>query len=266
MLNLKGANMKRSFPIFLSVIFLLISLMISSESAADIFMKQKNHTDAFEIMGQTQPAREAVQTIWISNDKLRSDDQEQGSILRLDKQRMYMLDHARKTYVEMPMDMSGGIENKMQEAMDEEKMSPEDRAGMMNMMKAMTQMKITITPTDETKKIGEWHCRKYNQELSSMMGPMNSEIWATEDLKMDFDLYHKYMTAMIGKGGMFGGVMDDMLTEMKKIKGIPVLTISTVNMMGANVKTTQELLEYKEGTAPEGYFDIPAGYKKAESF
>jgi hypothetical protein len=98
-----------------------------------------------------------------------------------------------------------------------------------------------------------------------MMGPMSGEIWATEDLKMDYDLYNKYMAAMMGKGGMFGDFMDQIVTEMKKIKGIPVLTITTMNMMGTSIKTTQELIEYKEGTAPAGHFNLPGGYKKTES-
>ena len=72
------------------------------------------------------------------------------------------------------------------------------------------------------------------------------------------------MTALMGKGGMFGSAMEEMAKEMKKIKGVPVLTITTSNMIGASVKSTQELLEFKEGTAPSGYFDIPTGYKKIE--
>lgn len=70
---------------------------------------------------------------------------------------------------------------------------------------------------------------------------------------------------MMGKGGMFGEFMNQIVTEMKKVKGIPVLTITSMDMMGASIKTTQELIEYKEGTAPAGHFELPKGYKKSES-
>ena len=37
--------------------------------------------------------------------------------------------------------------------------------------------------------------------------------------------------------------LDKMLEEMKKIKGITVLSTGTMSMMGTDVKTTQELIE-----------------------
>ncbi len=255
----------KKFAVYSLFYALFLSMVISpAVLRADIFMKQKNHTDGFKMMGQTQPAKDVIQTVWISTDKIRSDDPEQSVILRLDKKKIYMLNHAQKTYSEMPMDISSTIGNQMEDAMEDEEMSEEDQANVMNMMKGMTQMKITVTPTSEKKKIGDWNCQKYNQELVMMMGPMTSEIWATEDLKLDYDLYNKYMAAMMGKGGMFGDFMSQIASEMKKIKGVPVLTVSTVNMMGASVKSTQELIEYKEGTAPAGHFEIPSGYKKTE--
>ena len=38
-----------------------------------------------------------------------------------------------------------------------------------------------------------------------------------------------------------------------------------MNMMGMQMKSSQELLEFKKGTAPKGTFVIPKGYKKTES-
>jgi hypothetical protein len=257
--------MRQTALLFLSGILLLVLLMIPISGQADIFMKQKTHTDGVQIMGQTQPAKDEIQTVWIAADKIRSDSEEGSVILRLDQGKVFFLDNAKKTYAEMPMEMSKMMDDKIKKSMDEEGLDAEEQQAAMGMMQGMAQMKITITPTTEKKKIGNWNCQKYNQELVMMMGPMNGEIWATEDLKMDYDLYNKYMAAMMGKGGMFGDFMSQIVTEMKKIKGVPVLTVSTMNMMGTSIKSTQELIEYKEGTAPAGHFDIPRGYKKSES-
>jgi len=257
--------MRRYSLLYLSGIFLLAFLLIPVSGQADIMMKQKTHTDGMEIMGQTQPAKDEIQTTWISSDKIRNDGEEGSMILRLDQGKIYYLDHAKKTYFEMPMDMSKMVDEQIQKSMDEEGMDAEEQQAAMGMMQGMTQMKITITPTAEKKKIGNWNCQKYNQEIVMMMGPMSGEIWATEDLKMDYDLYNKYMAAMMGKGGMFGDFMNQVVTEMKKIKGVPVLSITTMDMMGTSIKTTQELIEYKEGTAPAGHFNLPGGYKKTES-
>ena len=56
--------------------------------------------------------------------------------------------------------------------------------------------------------------------------------------------------------------LDKMLEEMKKIKGLIVLSTGTTSMMGTDVKTTQELLEVSEKMAPAGTYNIPTGYKK----
>jgi hypothetical protein len=58
------------------------------------------------------------------------------------------------------------------------------------------------------------------------------------------------------------GSMETMKKEMEKIKGVQVMTVSSVIMMGQPQKTTTELLEFKEGKAPADIFAIPAGYKK----
>jgi hypothetical protein len=256
--------MMNSLKSFKMIIMILIALiMLSSTLLGDIFMKQKSHTDGFQMMGQSQPAQDEIQEIWVTQDKIRSDSEKQSVILRLDQNKLYMLNHEEKTYAELPLDFGNMMDSKMKEAMEGEDMDPEQKEAMMQMMQGMGQIKVTITPTSETKKIGNWNCKKYTQTMETMMGPTTSEIWATEDLKMDQDLYSKFMAAMSGQG-MFGNMMADMAEEMKKIKGVPVLTVSTVNMMGASIKSTQELIEFKEGTAPAGIFELPKAYKKTD--
>jgi len=56
----------------------------------------------------------------------------------------------------------------------------------------------------------------------------------------------------------------EMLEEMKKIKGIAVLTVSTSSAMGAEVKSTEELIEVEKKSAPSGTYEIPEGYIKAK--
>ena len=211
-----------------------------------------------------QGGGEEIQTICITDNKLRSDSEKQSVIMLLDEKKMYMLDHEEKTYSEMPMNMGQMMDSKMQEAMAGEDMSAEEKEMMQNMMGGATDIKVTVTPTDETKKIGEWNCRKYIQEMKTMMGPTTSEIWATQDLKIKYDVYQKFKEAFGGQGS-FGNMMSSMAEEMKKVEGVPVLTTTTMNMMGANITSTTELLEFKETSAPEGTFDIPGGYKKTDA-
>ena len=93
----------------------------------------------------------------------------------------------------------------------------------------------------------------------SMMGTTSyAETWATEDIKIDYELYRNLSLSLMGQ--MTG--IEDMLKEMEKIKGIVVLQESTMSMMGTDVKSSQELLEVSDKPAPAGTYTVPEGYNK----
>jgi hypothetical protein len=222
---------------------------------ADIFMKQKHHTDPMTVMGSTQPAKDIVHEIWITPQAARNDDPERSTIYRMDKNVIIMLDHKKKTATEIAL-------GKMKMPEMDMSRNKEANAAIQDMMKNMMKMKITITATGEKKKINGWNCAKYVQVMETGMGQHKSEIWATEDIKIDYDLFAKFSAAMLAQMPGASAAMEDMTREMKKIKGMHVYTESSTPMMGTVVKSTTELLEWKEGKAPSGILDIPAGYKQ----
>lgn len=216
--------------------------------SADVFMKEKTHTDGMTIMGHAQPPQDKIGTIWVTKDKMRTDHGDMSSIAMVvdGKLVIYHLNHAKKTYTELMVGSDG---------------TQDAAPGMPG------EMKVKITPTSETKKIGNWNCRKYLQEMDMGMMPIHSEVWASEDIKMPYvDFYEKLSSTMAaGQPGM-GMASKAMTEEMKKIKGVPVLTVTSMTMMkDMNIKSSRELLEIKEGTAPAGTFDLPSGYTKQAS-
>jgi hypothetical protein len=237
---MKGRLLKLVMVLMVAAVFCAPEL-----AGADIFMKEKQHTDGMTIMGQAQPPQDKISNVWISKDKMRMDHGDVSSIAQVvgEKVTIYHLNHANKTYTELVLGSN----------------APEDAISAM-----AGEMKVKVTPTSETKKIGNWNCKKYLQEMDMGMMPINSEVWASEEIKMPYaDFYEKVSAAMsAGKPGM-GVSSKAMLEEMKKIKGVPVLTVTNMTMMkNVNVKSSRELLEIKEDTAPAGTFDIPSGYKK----
>ncbi|MBP8645364.1 MAG: DUF4412 domain-containing protein [Syntrophobacteraceae bacterium] len=220
----------------------------ASPTLADIFMKQQQHIDGFTIMGQTQPPRDSIQTIWMSEDKLRSDDDEHSVLVRLDKRTIYLIDHARKAYEIVPMDTGKMAAEAID---DEEDMAPGGR-----------KIQVTVTETGEKKKINDWNCRKYIQKVVTVMGPMTSEVWATEDIKIDDSLYARFSAAMLAMQPGLSENLGALTEEMKKIRGVPVLTTTTTRVMNSTMKSSQKLLEFKEGKAPAGTFDLPGGYTR----
>jgi len=247
--------MKRYKHIYGMALF-FIFIMMPGVVHADVFMRHKLHTDACEIMGNKQPARDSIQTVWITKDKIRTDDGQKSSLVRLDKKVIYFIDHSLKTYYEMPLDVN--------KAFGKKGMSAEEEAKFQKFSQGMMKMEITITDTGETKRINKWKCRKYLQHVKAFMGPMDSEIWATEELKMDKDLQVQFLSGMMASMPNMQQSMQKAQREMQKIKGVPVLSIRTTSIMNSTIKSLQELVEYKDGTAPKGTFDVPKGYNKKQ--
>ncbi len=82
----------------------------------------------------------------------------------------------------------------------------------------------------------------------------------TEDLDVDMDLYNDYTSSMMTMQPGMKENMAQIIAEMKKIKGVRVLETTSMSVMGTNMNTKTELIEFKEATAPAGTFDVPAGY------
>lgn len=55
------------------------------------------------------------------------------------------------------------------------------------------------------------------------------------------------------------------VAELQKVKGMPLLTVTTIKAMGKSFITTKEATEVKTGALPAGAFEIPAGYKLVKS-
>lgn len=226
---------------------------------ADVYIKQKNHTDEMKIMGQTQPATDQMFVTWMGKDKARLDQGEETSIIvRLDKKMMYMINHAEMKYGEMPFNETSDI---LTAAVSGSDLSDEEKAEAQKMMKgfaSMMQPKVTVKETGETQKIQNWNCKKYIMTMEMMGTKSTSEIWATEDIKIDYELYKTLGLSMMPKTPG----LEKMLEEMKKIKGLTVLSTGTTSVMGTDVKSSQELLEVSEKSAPAGTYEVPEGYKK----
>ncbi len=249
--------------IFLKCGMVLIFLTLMFQNAyADIYMKQKQHTDAITMMGQTQPAQDMINESWITADKIVMMTEKQKVIMDMDKKSMTMINHETKSIVDIPMDFSKSM-GKMDRKGD---MSEEEKAQFQQLMGQMMQIDVKVEETNERKKIGKWNCRKYLQTITMAMGTTNSEIWATEDIKVDGDLYTKYSVGILAQMPGMGQNMSAITQELKKIKGVHVYSEQTMTMMGQAMKSSIELIEFKEGKAPSNVFDLPSSYKKAGAF
>ena len=229
-------------------ILVAVILMAACPASADWYMKQVDYTGAMEMMGQTQPARYDTSETWLADGMVCSNRGDEGFIALVDQGKTYFLDHKAKTYSEMPIDL-GKILGEGKEGADKGKAA--EVAGMMG------SIEITVTPTEETKKVKDWNTSKYDVVMQMAMMKTSMDVWTTEDIKIDVDLFNLAGRSMMAQLPGF----EDMIKEMKKMKGISVLTEGQVDMMGTKIDMKTELLECVEKDAPAGTFVIPEGYK-----
>ncbi len=231
---------------------------VFTTARGDAYFKQIRHTDAHQVMGQQLPAETDTTEMWFS-DKAARIETGDGNwvILQADKNAVYMIDNQEKTYVEIPLDGKGMLEAMVPEGEGEE---GAEAAAMMKQMAAsmLANTQVTVTPTDERKKIRDWNARKYMVEIKMPMGTASSEVWASTEIKIDARLFQKLSMAM---SGMMADV-EKMMKEMEKIEGMEVYNSTVVEIMGNKIKSTQEIIEHAQKPAPAGAYELPAGYQK----
>jgi hypothetical protein len=231
--------MKKFVAVFAVVLFAALSL------SAEIYVKTKTHTDAMTIMGQTTPATDVVQEQWLGEGKIAMVSTAQTIIIDMAKKKMIWITPASKSYLETPLPL------------DYAKILPDQMAAMAGMMQAS----VTVVPTNEKKKIGNWNCTAYTMNMSVMGMAMPMKVWATTDVPFDYAKYSGMMAEMM-KGQMRLG--DSAVVEMAKIKGFQVASEMNAEIMGAKIRTTMETLEIATKAAPASVWTVPAGFTKRD--
>ncbi len=237
-------------------LILVLTLIVFTAAflCADVYIKTKTHTDAFEMMGRKTPAKDTITEQWIGKDKFANIMGNMSTILDLSKKKVFIVNHGAKTYVEasLPLDMS--------------KLMPEQMAQMMGNMK----INVTVNPNGQTKKIGKWNCNGYDvvMDIQFMMPmKMKMKIWATTDVPFDWKVFIEKMYPVVMKAtSMQMPLGDEIVKEYRKIKGFQVATEMSMDIMGSEMKSNTQVVEITNKAAPDGTYSVPAGYTKNEKF
>ncbi len=116
---------------------------------------------------------------------------------------------------------------------------------------AQPRVRVKVTKTDETKKIGSYNCRRYDMTFQGMPGmPAESvthHYWMTTDLGLG-DEYEEFWKAQTR-------LQDPkLLKEFEKLEGFPILT----EMTGPTGETTITVSKVEKQEIPDSMFEIPA--------
>jgi hypothetical protein len=220
----------------------LVAIGMAGPATADVRLRLYTHSDGANLMGQVIPETNDTNTVWFSSNKAcwRLGDTA-SYLLDAETGMMYMLNHPAKQYAEMKLGEVFGAD------------SPE-----LQQMLAMMKMEVTVEPTDEKMKIGDWDCRKFFVTKKMPMAVTTSSLWATKDIELDSEAYHQIMTATMA---YFPNYLE-IVEQYKKIGGVIVKEETAVEVMGQKLASSSELIDQRVEKAPEGTYSIPDDYER----
>lgn len=218
----------------------LVVLLCGALVAEDLYIEQ-----TMQITGAPgQGPMTMDQKMWVSGNKMKM-EMSGGAmpgmgkmIMRGDLQKMYMIDDAQRSYMEMPLDQMTQMA-----------------------MPMMQQMQVDVQKTGEKRKIGEWNCEQYiitaTGGTEQMPMKLKLDLWVTDQVKYD-EAAKQQMQEAVNKSPMMKPLMD----KMKDIDGLPIEQTMEMNMMGQVMTSKSTVTTVRQGPIPASTFELPAGYAK----
>lgn len=210
---------------------------------------------------------------YISDDHVRmSHGDGRETIIDLKSGQMTTLDNRKKTYfITTRADMDAFVARvraqmnspemkKAQEAM--KNMPPEDRK---RMDAAMNAFSFDVHKEGTSRKIAGYSCDNWIVRMGQFS---TSEECLTSELKLPeqvWTMYKNFLDTMRSATGPMAKNAANMQEQFKKMKGFPLATTTTLDIMGRKSVSTSEVTEVRRGPIPSSAFEIPSGYTKVEN-
>lgn len=235
------------------VVLVLLALPIMAQAGTK--MTYRVQTDAYQMQGQQFPARDDTATYWLSGSKVRVDQADTATfIFDTANDQLLMLNHKDNSYTQVPI---GAFEDIIMERAGKDSAAIAQAKSMMQMM----HMKTKVQPTEETKTIGDYDCKKYVMEVEIAMTTSKTTLWTTQEVDVDAGLVMRASQAI--KAFLPG--FDEAIQEMQKIEGLPVKSTTQATIMGVTMNTENELLNVNSGVeVASAKFEIPEGYTETK--
>lgn len=226
------------------LIFVLMFFLVTLSYGADTYIRQVVKNKAFVLEGQEHEAREEIIETWISKNRLAKHGPGRSLIVLLDKKIIYIVDHVQKTYVEMTIPVD--IQQYFPEALEQ----------------LMGFVTVSVIPTEEIQKFEKRECRVYEVDIESLLISMKMRVWATLDVPFDKKIYLEEMFPELAKVTYL--LPDKAVSELMKIEGFHYRTEISLSFMGAEMESTQEVMEMARKSAPNNIFALPQNYTKKD--
>ena len=191
-------------------------------------------------------------TQYLSSSKVRTGDGDMDTIMDFASGKIVMVNNKKKEYSETTLEEIRAAMQKLEASM----------AGNPMMEKMMgTVGDVTVQKGNTPRTIAGYDTQHY---ILTMGDSFREEIWAAPALTPPiqyFDARNAMYVAMGPMGKRFQRIGD----EMRKIKGFPLATLTSVKMVMVKQDSTAEVTEVRKGPIPASAFEVPADYKKVDA-
>jgi hypothetical protein len=237
-----------------------------------------------------------MSTHYLKGDRLRTDnfvnnELTDTTLIRLDREDIVHIDHKKKSYTTVTFEQMRQQMQKAIEAMQHpNKTSTTDPKTDPKAPDVKFEPKISIKDTGETKVINGFNARHVIMSIQ-MEGQdqktndkgafgVDSDLWLTKDISgfaEQREFYKKYavkfgstvmpramMTPSAAQDPRLGPAMEELRKESEKMDGVPVLTVSSVNISGTPAEGSQTSQPSSSSGEPSSNSDSQASSSKED--
>jgi hypothetical protein len=247
----------------LALIVILI-LFVSLFLGADVYTKSVERVKAFEMMGKKQGETLQMKERWYGKNKYVEIGKDFNLIIDLEKEKISLVMHEPKIYLEIPTDMDG---NKFFEFIMA--LSPK----VAEVVKSIKITDVKVNLNTETKKIANWDCTASEFEMVLMIPAINMmpkfkmKMWMTHDLPKDYERFSEmgeaFIKSVLGMLNIDEASQNEM-DKMEQVDGFQIATDVTIEIFGSRINVEAQTLEITEKPAPAGTYSVPEGYTKKD--
>lgn len=208
----------------------------------------------------TNKGASGTSTTYLATDRVRTSSPDQDTIVDLKTGHFVFIDNKKKEYWETTAAEMEAAAKQLQAQLDQMAEQMKNLpAALRDKMGGGPPIAVTVEKGTGTKVVAGHTCQPYTV---SMGDTMKVEMWVAPDVEYPAQSLDARKALFVGPTMQkFAKVFE----EMKKIKGYPLLEVTTMKMMGQTVQSTHEVTQITKGAIAASAFETPAGYKKKDS-
>ena len=232
-----------------SLILALLWLLLPVEALPDHLLTF-HHTERDRLDEKVKEGEISIYRVWIGEERVREVTGRGEALLRLDRGRLYIIDHQAQTYNRIGLPVK--LEEHLRPSQRETFKSIEQAA-----LDVITSVDLRVGETPFA--LDEYTVTKVDLEVTNSTGwKVHYALWMTEDLPDETDHFLDLMRLRLSLVPGNGKV----LTSLSSLKGFPVVMETTWTGPGIRHRSRDRLIEIEESKPPGDTYRVPRGYRR----